>query len=210
MEICEEIQRENYMQWHIRRKEEEKRKKEEENRESERIQRLEIAKEKKKKLLEKIERKQVKKSPIGKDREWIKRKQKLWRKYREDTEMNEEEENQIYNKLIEKIPIRHPKPEVRPLYQIRSPKLRLTEVNGSDEANDSPVFDEAEVKLKSRKLPKLPIVLPTMINTLDGENQSNNPLVVRIPNGSNSPSVDNNSIYNPEEILPIKTCTGIY
>ena len=66
--------------------------------------------------------------------------------------MNEEEESQIYNKLIEKIPVRHPKPEVDIINLIKPPKLKLIEVNGSNEANDSPVFDEAEMKLKMRNL----------------------------------------------------------
>ena len=67
LEVCEEIYKENYIDWYMDKKLKENKIKAEEKLEEERIQRIMKAKEKKRKLLEKIGKKILEKSPIGKN-----------------------------------------------------------------------------------------------------------------------------------------------
>ena len=58
-------------------------------------------------------------------KERIERKKESWRKYREMTEMNKEEETEIYNKLIEKIPVRVPIDEKKYRITLKESKLNV-------------------------------------------------------------------------------------
>ena len=80
---------------------------EEEKREMEKRKRIEKAKAKKEELLERIRNKNN--IIIGKSQSWIKRKQSLWRKYRESIGLNSEDESDLRNEIIARIPERVPK-----------------------------------------------------------------------------------------------------
>ena len=77
----------------------------EENRERER--RLEKARQRKKECLERLaRRKEIVVLREGKSEKWIKRKQQQWREFRTKSEINFEDENELRNKIILKIPER--------------------------------------------------------------------------------------------------------
>ena len=113
-ELCEEIIEENKSKWKRRKLDEEARKKLEEEeieklvRENrEREERLRKAKIRKEEFLARLARKkEIVIIEKGKDKNWIKRKQKQWREYRVKEEIDSEEEKEMFNKLIMKIPER--------------------------------------------------------------------------------------------------------
>jgi len=128
IDVCDQIMRENYMTWYIRRKEEERRKREEEIKDKEREERLEKARKKKAELLEKIKSKgEISRGLRGRDREWIQRKKENWRKYREQVNMDEIEENDVYRVLLENVRVREPKVERESVIEnikLREPRIR--------------------------------------------------------------------------------------
>ena len=81
--------------------------------EEERKERLERARRKKEELLERLKRKkEIYIVKVGKNAEWIRRKQAQWREIREKEKISEEEEEELRNKIIEKIPERRVKSEI--------------------------------------------------------------------------------------------------
>ena len=113
-EICEEILDENKRKWK-RRKLDEEAKKILEEEEIEKLVREKIEKEKrlkkakmrKEEFLARLARKkEIVIIKEGKDQNWIKRKQKQWREYRVKEEIDSEEEEEMVNRVILKIPER--------------------------------------------------------------------------------------------------------
>ena len=105
-EICDE----NRSKWRLREIEKKKEKLETEQieRESyERMKRKNRAEMKKKKLIEKI--KENSKIPEKKEINWIQEKKRNWRKYRERNELDEDDENAIFNELLLAVPVRKPR-----------------------------------------------------------------------------------------------------
>ena len=113
-EVCEDMIRENKVKWKRRRLEEEVIKKMEERElekklkyEKQRRERIEKASKKKEELLARLEKKRkiviVKE---GKSAEWVKQKQECWRKYRERKRIDSDENRELLQKIIEKIPER--------------------------------------------------------------------------------------------------------
>ena len=84
----------------------------------------------------------------------------------------------------------------------QSKNLSIVQIpDGTEEANDTPVFVEVEVKSEER--------------VLEWENQAKNPIkrekeVVNIPNGSSSPSLSSPNIYSSKQDIPTKACPNIY
>ena len=66
--------------------------------------RIEKAKRKKEELLRKLEKKEIKLT--GKSVKWIRNKQKLWRNYREKIGFDSDDERELFNRVIENIPVR--------------------------------------------------------------------------------------------------------
>ena len=83
IDVCNQMIKENYVEWTLRKIRERKKREEEEKRETEKIERLNRAKEKKRILLEKIERKKIISGPTRRDKIWIENRQQSWRKFRE-------------------------------------------------------------------------------------------------------------------------------
>ena len=110
--ICEEIIEENRISWKKRkvlRGKEKKLQDEKDLRDWEKFHRLERAKRKKAELLKRLENTEIKVG--GKSLTWIKNKQRLWREFREKEGIDKDDERELINKLIEKIPIREKKEE---------------------------------------------------------------------------------------------------
>ena len=112
-EVVQEMYRENYFDWYLEKRKKEKEREKEEERERQRIERLKKAAEKKRLLLEKITNKKEKKTLKSKSKEWIENKKEMWRKCRDKVEMDDDEEKMLFNKLIENLPVRKPRKEVK-------------------------------------------------------------------------------------------------
>ena len=105
--------------------------------EKERNERLERARGKKEELLARlIKKKEIVIVKEGKSTEWIKNKQAKWREYREKESITEEENTELLNKLIMKIPQRMLKnenlnlstsPPTPPSLQVVLPSLKVVQ-----------------------------------------------------------------------------------
>ena len=218
-EVCNEILKEGEPKWKKRRVEEIKRKKEEdkmEAKEFERSKRKYKAERKKVEFVKKLE-KTGKKKKQSSEQSWRELKKKMWRNIRknEEEEKEYETENEAEIDIIEEanliLETLEELEEEASVEKIEAEKAILGEENqsknlqivqipdGTEEANDTPVFVEVEVMSEER--------------VLEWENQAKNPEigekeVVKIPNGSISSSLSSNNI--PDQDSPIKTCPGIY
>ena len=106
-DICNEIMEENRLTWKRRKVLEGEKKREQEEKDRldwERFIRIEKAKRKKEELLRKLEKKEIKLT--GKSVKWIRNKQKLWRNYREKIGFDSDDERELFNRVIENIPVR--------------------------------------------------------------------------------------------------------
>ena len=138
--ICEEIISFNDAKWNLRRRREIEEREKENLKEQERKLRLEKAEIKRHTLLEKIERRGMKEKRI-RDREWIKKRTEGWRKFRDKSEMKEEEERSFWNNVMEAVPVRESKNETETFLTtpvvswIKQPKLML--VKEASEIHDT-------------------------------------------------------------------------
>ena len=134
--ICDDILKENYLQWKKRRIQEEIIKEKIERKEEadwERTKRLNKARWKKKDLLEQIEKKKREGEPI----QWITKKQEYWRKYRERIELKEAEAEEVRRKIIELMPERKKKVDV-------DKRVVETDMIESEKVESGDVVDRSE------------------------------------------------------------------
>ena len=102
---------------------------------------------KKQQLLEKIGlKREITVVRMGKNREWVERKQSNWRKFREVAEIDDEENEVILNKLVERIPVREIRETESAVKEDDICEIKTAKLNEPKLISDKGLMDKVPVR----------------------------------------------------------------